>query len=601
MSINPVSFINSRLERKLALLLSLVALVSLFVFAWLSIRLITVTREQNIGELEWQLANQTSDRLRKFIFDKLESFRIIVADPNVTAIGHEQQVFILQSQLQNDTSLTEVSFIRPDGHELWREVRGSKGQLQPPNLRVFDENDKLVATVKQGKNYLGPVVFKDNKSLLVLASPVINYQGEIIAILRGEADLKMLTPLVIAANLGSSGYLYLLDEGNHLLTSSSNFIKQSYPVGYKVTSSEQVAWRQDRPGDAVLRSEYGPSPLSKQAVFSVSQKINQLDWLIRVEWPEAEAMEILPQIITQLILAAVILLIILGSISILAARKISRPIHKLSLAASSIGQGKFDVSLPTVGQDEVGQLAREFSQMLKGLQELEKLKDEFVFIAAHELRTPVTAIRGYAEMLTDLGTSLPPQAKEFTERLQQSGSRLANLVNDLLEVARDQAGRLKCETSPQNLMEIVQGVISELAPLVKEKEHTLQFQPPGNLPPVLVDKDKLQEVLVNLVSNAIKYTPPRGTIKIDLMSAVGEVTVSVQDNGIGISAEDQAKLFRRFYRVESDETRNIQGTGLGLFIVRQLVERMGGKIWVESEKGKGTTFRFTLKTVTGAS
>ncbi len=595
MSINPLSFINSRLERKLALLLSLVALVSLFVFAWLSIRLITVTREQNIGELEWQLANQTSDRLRKFIFDKLESFRIIVADPSVTAIGHEQQVFILRGQLQNDASLTEVSFIRPDGHELWREVRGSKGAL-PSNLRVFAENDKLVTTVKQGKNYLGPVVFKDNRSLLVLASPVINYQGEIIAILRGEADLKMLTPLVIAANLGSSGYLYLLDEGNHLLTASSNFTRQSYPVGYEVRGSEQAAWRQVRPADAALTAEYGPSPLGRQAVFSVSQKINQLDWLIRVEWPEAEAMEILPQIITQLILAALILLIILGSLSILVARKVSRPIHKLSLAAGSIGQGKFDVSLPTVGQDEVGQLAREFSQMLKGLQELEKLKDEFVFIAAHELRTPVTAIRGYAEMLTDLGTSLPPAAREFVERLQQSGSRLANLVNDLLEVARDQAGRLKCETSPQNLTEIIQGVISELTPLVKEKEHTLQFQPPHNLPMVLVDKDKLQEVLVNLISNAIKYTPPRGTIKLDLMPAAGEVTVSVQDNGIGISAADQAKLFQRFYRVESDETRNIQGTGLGLFIVRQLVERMGGKIWIESEKGKGTTFRFTLKT-----
>ena len=152
------------------------------------------------------------------------------------------------------------------------------------------------------------------------------------------------------------------------------------------------------------------------------------------------------------------------------------------------------------------------------------------------------------------------------------------------------------QTSPQDLVAIITATLAELKPLAEEKRHTISFSPPVPLPPVLADKDKLQEVIVNLVGNAIKYTPPQGKVEVGLKVAGQSIITWVKDNGIGIGPDDQAKLFQRFFRVESDETRHIQGTGLGLFIVRQIIEHMNGKIWVESEKGQGSTFYFTLPT-----
>ena len=588
-----LTFISSRLERKLALLLSLVSLLSLAILGFLAIRVVTVARQQNVAELEWQLVNQSADRLRKFIDDKIENFRIVVADPNVTAIGYEQQAFILQGHLAGDSSLDELSFIQPtDGFETARVVRG----YDKPIHRVLGLDEPAVAAALQGKNYFGPVFFVNNEPRIVLASPVVNQQGNIIGLLRGEANLKAVAPLVAQANLGESGYLYVVDQAGRVMAASST-VSSRLALGTNLKPQpfvSQVLATGVAP--AVEVTAVHQSSLAQQNVFMAGRTIPKFGWAVIVEWPTGEAMAVVKEVVSQLIVGALALLIALIALSFWLARRFTKPLRQLTLATAEVGQGKFDVTLPTAGQDEVGELARSFGVMTQGLKELERLKDEFVFIAAHELRTPVTAIRGYAEMLGDASKELPEQAKEFVMRLQQSGGRLAMLVNDLLEVARSQAGRLKVQTSPQDLVAIITATLAELKPLAEEKRHAVSFSPPAPLPPVLADKDKLQEVMVNLVGNAIKYTPPQGKVEVGLKVAGQSVITWVKDNGIGIGPDDQAKLFQRFFRVESDETRHIQGTGLGLFIVRQIVEHMNGKIWVESEKGQGSTFYFTLPT-----
>ena len=586
-----LSIISGRLDRKLALLLSLVALLSLTVLGWLAIRTVTQARQQNVAELEWQLVNQSVDRLRKFIDDKIENFRIVVADPNVTAIGYEQQTFILEGHLSGDASLLELSFIQPaDGFETARVVRG----YDKPIHRVLGLDEPAVAAALQGKNYFGPVFFVDNEPRIVLASPVINQQRSIIGVLRGEANLKAVAPLIAQANLGESGYLFVVDQAGRVIATSSA-AGSRLPAGRDLKSKpfvSQVLATGVAP--AVGDSAVYESSLEPLKVFVAGRTIPKFGWAIVVEWPTDEAMAIVSEVISRLIGGALVLLALLIVISFWLARSLTKPLRQLTLATAEVGKGKFDVTLPTAGQDEVGELARSFGTMTLGLKELERLKDEFVFIAAHELRTPVTAIRGYAEMLGDVSQALPEQAKEFVLRLQQSGGRLATLVNDLLEVARSQAGRLKVQTSPQDIVAIITATLAELKPLAEEKQHTIAFLPPAGLPLVLADKDKLQEVMVNLVGNAIKYTPPGGQVEVGVRQAEGLLVTSVKDSGIGIALGDQAKLFQRFFRVESEETKNIQGTGLGLFIVRQIVEHMNGKIWVESIKGQGSTFYFSL-------
>lgn len=594
------TYFATRLERKLALLLSLVALFSLVIIGWLAIPTITNTRQQDVSELEWQLVNQLSTRLKKYMDDKLEQFRINVADPNVTAIGPDQQAYILRGQLEADSSLVEVAFLRPsDGAVEQRVVRGQD------EAGEADQNPEpeLLPTVMGGNNYLGDVHFVNSNPRVTLGSPVVNQQGQVISILRGEVDLSVLNSLVAQANLGSQGYLYVVDQRGRMLAHSSNLASSRHA---RLSEVAPLVARKLLVG-AVLytfrsSSQYYSS-LSEQPVFAVARSLPSLRWGVVAEWPESEAMGPVADVVARLLGALFGILAIIIALSVYVARRFTRPLRTLRHATESIGQGKFDVDITraTATRDEVGDLARSFSGMTEGLKELERLKDEFVFIAAHELRTPVTAIRGYAEMLGDLKEKIPPQGSEFVTRLQQSGARLANLVNDLLEVARSQAGRLKVQTSPQDLVALIQTTLAELKPLVAEKKHTLTFTPPAALPTVMADKDKLQEVLVNLIGNAIKYTPVGGQVQVAVSVKADRVVTAITDTGIGIAPQDQAKLFERFFRVESDATKNIQGTGLGLFIVRQLVERMDGKIWVTSEVGKGSTFSFSLPSVTIAS
>lgn len=582
--------ITSRVERKLALLLSLVVILALSILGYLSVQTITQARQQNIAELEWQLTNQSVDRLRKFIDDKIENFRIVVADPNVNAIGYEQQTFILEGHLASDASLVELSFIQPtDGFETARVVRG----YDKPIHRVLGLDEPAVATALRRENYFGPVFFVNNEPRIILASPVVNQQGTIIGLLRGEANLTSVGPLVAQANLGDSGYLYVVDQAGRVIAASS--LASNLSKGTDLKSQAFVS--------QVLATGLSPSlnsttsyhsNIASQSVFAVGRSIPKFGWAIIAEWPQVEAMSVVGQVVNRLVVGTFILLLALIIVSLWLARRITKPLRQLTVATAEIGQGKFDVTLPTTSEDEVGELARSFISMTAGLKELERLKDEFVFIAAHELRTPVTAIRGYAEMLGDVSKEIPPSAREFVTRLQQSGGRLATLVNDLLEVARSQAGRLKVQTSPQDMVTIITTILAELKPLAEEKSHVINFSPPVSLPQVLADKDKLQEVLVNLVGNAIKYTPPQGQVEVGVKLDGDNIITWVKDNGIGIAPEDQAKLFQRFFRVESDETRGIQGTGLGLFIVRQIIEHMNGRIWVESAKGKGSTFLFSL-------
>lgn len=587
---------GNKIEHKLALLLSLVAVISLVVLGYLAVRQIKITREKNIAELEWQLTNQSVERLRKYINDKLETFRIIIADPKVTALGHEQQKYILQGVMQSDNSLMDVSFLNPnDGYEMWREVRVAG--IDPPKHRVFGPDDPVVKAIKEANSsYIGPVYFVEREPRLILASPVLNQSGNIIAILKAEVALSALEPIIAHSNLGQDGYLYLVDQAGYIIGSSSNL--NLAPAGTDLTSSTLV--KKVLAGGAEFNLNEAikfDSILNQGETYGVGRKIAKLNWGVIVEWPSAEAMNIVPQIVGRLFLASLLLLAVLIMFSIWLARKFAQPILDLKVAADQIGQGRFDVVLKKQSQDEIGDLARSFETMTVSLKELERLKDEFVFIAAHELRTPVTAIRGYAEMLQDTAKDMSEQSKGFVNQLQQAGARLATLVNDLLEVARSQAGRLKVNTTPLDILPIIQNILAELTPLAKEKNHTVVFTPPEALPQVLADKDKLQEVLVNLLSNAIKYTPAGGLITLKLEEKASALLISVKDNGIGISPEDQAKLFQRFFRVESEETKNIQGTGLGLFIVRQIVEHMNGQIWVESSKGQGCDFKFTLPLV----
>ncbi len=226
------------------------------------------------------------------------------------------------------------------------------------------------------------------------------------------------------------------------------------------------------------------------------------------------------------------------------------------------------------------------------LKELDRLKSEFVSTVSHDLRSPLTAVRGYADLLSVLGP-LTEEQQDAVERIRRAVEQMNELITDLLDLGKIEAG-IEMEMSPCSLVEIVLEAVETLSPRAVEKGLNLAVEIGRDTPLVRGNAGRLRQVVVNLVDNAVKYTPAGGSIRVRLDRDEKEVTFSVSDTGIGIAPEDQKMLFQKFYRIRTPQTDGISGTGLGLAICRSIVEQQGGRIWVRSAPGQGSTFFFSL-------
>jgi signal transduction histidine kinase len=229
----------------------------------------------------------------------------------------------------------------------------------------------------------------------------------------------------------------------------------------------------------------------------------------------------------------------------------------------------------------------------------ERLKDEFFQLVSHELRTPLTSIVGYAELLAEIeAENLSPEGRRFVEVIDRNSKRELNLVGDLLMLTRITAGTFEIEIGKADMGEIAHATAEAMGPDAARAEVTIRLAT-DDAPVIDGDPHRLRQVVENLVSNAIKFTPPGGSVTIST-SGDGEVAeVAVSDTGIGIPPEDRGRLFERLFRAAEAERRHIQGTGLGLTIVKAIVDAHGGTITVDSEVGKGATFRVRLPVQAG--
>lgn len=248
-------------------------------------------------------------------------------------------------------------------------------------------------------------------------------------------------------------------------------------------------------------------------------------------------------------------------------------------------------------QDRLTRQNLELTAANAELRRLDEIKSQFVSVAAHELRTPLTSISGYVEILLDeeFGPLIDDQ-REALEIVQRSARRLLAITDNLLDVTRIEAGRIELVLQPTDLPALVETVAAELGPQLEVKAQRLTLRAPPGLPPALCDETRAAQIINNLLSNASKYTPQGGLITVSMAPAEEEgfLAISVADNGVGISAEDQVKLFDRFFRAESAYLTEASGAGLGLYITRSLVELHGGRIWFESKPGQGSTFYVTF-------
>jgi signal transduction histidine kinase len=240
---------------------------------------------------------------------------------------------------------------------------------------------------------------------------------------------------------------------------------------------------------------------------------------------------------------------------------------------------------------ENARLVTEIQKAYEELSELDRLKSEFVAIASHELQTPLTLILGYASFLKEETTGA---AGEQLDIVLRSALRLRSLINDMINLRHIETGEAELELEQLSLNELVTTITAEFASLAEAKKQTISIKLASQLPMVKADRQKLHLVLANLLSNAIKFTPEGGRIEVEVKTRENEVWVSVRDTGIGIPPREQERIFDRFYQVEPSLTRRFEGIGLGLSIAKGMVELHGGRIWVESLEGMGSSFTFAL-------
>lgn len=227
--------------------------------------------------------------------------------------------------------------------------------------------------------------------------------------------------------------------------------------------------------------------------------------------------------------------------------------------------------------------------------ETDKLKNDLLATTSHDLKNPLSTIMGYIDLI-GMTNPLDDMGQEYMRRVHGAVKHMRQLIDDLLDMARIESG-IKLRYSQLDLRTLIEGIIMSFTPTIQEKQMEVAVNVPSDLPPVPADESRIAQVLNNLISNAIKYTPPEGHVWIDAELVDGHVKVTIRDDGLGISPEDQAQVFARFYRVRAPETDSIDGTGLGLAIVKSLVELHGGNLGLRSRLGEGSTFHFLLPLV----
>lgn len=320
---------------------------------------------------------------------------------------------------------------------------------------------------------------------------------------------------------------------------------------------------------------------------------------LMVEMTRATTLTFTAAVMQALLLAGSAATLAAVAVSLFASARIMAPLQRLLRASRSIANGHYAERVPVSGNDELSALAVQFNTMASALEDAEQRRVALIGDVAHELRTPLATIEGYAEGLLD-GVVAPDTATWAV--LHEEAARLRRLVQDLQDLSRAEAHQIVLHRQPHRPMALIEQAAARIAPQFAEKDVALQVNVPATLPPVQADADRVLQVLINLLGNALRATPPAGSVQVSAALQNEQIVFQVRDTGVGIAPEHLTRLFERFYRVDKARSRQLGGSGIGLTIAKALVEAHGGRMWAASAGlGQGACFSFSLPLATSPS
>jgi signal transduction histidine kinase len=570
-----------------------------------------------LTRLQYEIASSAAFKIERFIQEIEQMMRATTKSREVTERGLSPEYhFELRRLLVISRAITEVVAIDSEG---MARVAASRFTTVLPRGERNHAGSPAFQQARQGKSYFGPVYFvRESEPYMTIAVSIERFAGRVIGVLQAEVNLKTIGDVVSGIKVGKAGYAYVVTRAGEIVAHPNvSLVLQRRSAA----QLDQVKAVFQTPSVAVKPTALVAQNLEGKKVLSSQAPIKNLDWAVIIERPVAEAYA---PLYASVLRTSSLLLVGLGMAllaSLFVARRVVRPLETLRKGVERIGGGDMSLRLDVKTGDEIEVLADEFNRMTANLREayggleqkvtertrelavanerlkeLDRLKSDFVSNVSHELRTPLTAIKGSVDLvLRQVPGPLNERQTHHLRRLRSNTLHLTGLINDLLDLSKIESGKIELNSTRVSLGGLVHEVVETLRPVAAEKPIALEVATPEPSTLVWADRDKITQVLTNLIGNAIKFTPPDGRVTVSSAGSDADwVRISVSDTGPGISADEHERIFEKFYQVAVSGGQKPKGTGLGLAIAKTLVELHGGKIWVESEPGRGCTFYFTL-------
>jgi signal transduction histidine kinase len=561
-------------------------------------------------------ASRAADRISQFVERMAEQVAAILPPSGLDGLPLDERLMDFQGLLHRAREINDVSFIDKNGRE---QVHAFQVDLDRVGQVLDRSMDPEFVMTRAGQRFVAPEVeFREgSEPFFHIAVPEGKDAGVIVA----DINLRFVLEQVSAIKFGAAGSAYVVDRTGALIAHPD----QSRVLRHTDLWSEPQVQAALASGESITKGTMTAQYNDGHSVLTAWEVNPSTGWAVFVEQPLDEAFAPLTALLWRAggILALGLAVSLLASLVL--SRRMIKPIEAIRAGAGRIGEGALDQRIDIHSGDELEDLADEFNQMATRLrdsyatleqkvenrtralaealaevedkgQQLElasKNKSEFLANMSHELRTPLNSIIGFSELLLDeMVGDLTPRQNEYVRDILSSGRHQLTLINDVLDLSKVEAGRLELERSSFSVSLMVSDAVAFVRARATQRHISLSERIEPNLGEIDADERKLRQVLVNLLANAVKFTPDGGHVSVVATRMNGEVTITVSDTGAGIGPADMDRIFKEFGQTAS--ARGHEGTGLGLALAKRIIELHGGRIWAESALGRGSTFTFAL-------